>query len=264
MRKLTVISFLLITFISSSAQTQLDTALNFSVKDIHGNTIELFPILDGGNFVVIDFFSTSCSSCALYAPDLQASYEDFGENSGNVFFLSIAWGDDNAGVAYFDSIHGITLPSVSGSQGGGNDVHELFQVLSTPTAILIAPDREIIEKYIWEPSHENLNEAILAAGGYPVGLYEGSDMVEADGMLLFPNPSEGPVSIRFVLEHASKCHIEVINMAGERVYESTPMNYPSGTHLLASDLASLIPGTYLLKLMIDGHPLFFSRLIMAR
>jgi len=42
-----------------NAQTLLDTALNFIVKDTYGNTIELFDILDEGKMVVIDFFSTT-------------------------------------------------------------------------------------------------------------------------------------------------------------------------------------------------------------
>lgn len=40
------------------SQTSLDTAVNFSVKDIEGKNIELFDILDEGKTVMIDFFST--------------------------------------------------------------------------------------------------------------------------------------------------------------------------------------------------------------
>ena len=40
-------------------QTLLDTAVNFTVKDTYGNTIELFEILNEGKIVVIDFFSTT-------------------------------------------------------------------------------------------------------------------------------------------------------------------------------------------------------------
>ena len=49
-------SFMLL---SVSSQTLLDTAINFSVKDTYGNTINLYYILDEGQMVVIDFFSTS-------------------------------------------------------------------------------------------------------------------------------------------------------------------------------------------------------------
>ena len=42
-----------------TAQTTLDTAQNFTVKDTYGNNIILFDILDQGKIVVIDFFSTA-------------------------------------------------------------------------------------------------------------------------------------------------------------------------------------------------------------
>ena len=45
--------------LSIYAQTMLDTAVNFTIKDTHGNLYELFDILDGGQMVVIDFFSTT-------------------------------------------------------------------------------------------------------------------------------------------------------------------------------------------------------------
>lgn len=45
--------------LSISAQTMLDTAINFSVKDTYGEIYELYPILDEGKMVVIDFFSTT-------------------------------------------------------------------------------------------------------------------------------------------------------------------------------------------------------------
>ncbi|GAB4322256.1 MAG: hypothetical protein Kow00127_14870 [Bacteroidales bacterium] len=41
------------------AQTTLDTALNFSVKDVMGNTIKLYDLLDAGKIVMIDFFSVA-------------------------------------------------------------------------------------------------------------------------------------------------------------------------------------------------------------
>lgn len=39
-----------------SAQTPLTTAVDFTATDTHGNTINLFNILNGGQYVFIDFF----------------------------------------------------------------------------------------------------------------------------------------------------------------------------------------------------------------
>lgn len=243
------------------AQCQLDTAVDFSVKDIHGNKIELFPILDEGKLVVIDFFSTSCGPCALFAPDIQQSYEDFGENSGNVFFMNIAWGDDNQGVAYFDSIYGVTSPSVSGSQGGGNQVHNNFLIQSTPTVILIGSDRKILEHYIWEPTTENLNYAIIAAGGSMVGIHDEATVDNKDPHV-YPNPATGRINIRIDVEETALYNMEIFNLLGTRVHETHSQQFSSGSHILNTDLSGLPGGTYFIRLIRNGRHDGLSRLIL--
>jgi len=54
---LTMLGFIAV--LTVSAQTLLDTALNFVVKDTYGYNHELYDILNEGKIVVIDFFSTS-------------------------------------------------------------------------------------------------------------------------------------------------------------------------------------------------------------
>lgn len=59
MKKILLLSVLSLFALSMVAQTTLDTAVNFTAKDTQGNTFELFEILNEGQIVVIDFFSTS-------------------------------------------------------------------------------------------------------------------------------------------------------------------------------------------------------------
>lgn len=59
MKKNILLLFFVSLFMGGIAQTTLDTAVNFSVKDTYGNTLDLFEILDDGKIVVIDFFSTA-------------------------------------------------------------------------------------------------------------------------------------------------------------------------------------------------------------
>jgi thiol-disulfide isomerase/thioredoxin len=261
MKKFTYLLAFLFLVKIAAAQVPIDTAINFSVKDIDGTKIELFSILDEGKLVVIDFFSTSCGPCGIYAPEVQASYEDFGENNGNVFFMSICWGDDNAGVAYFDSIHGLTHPSVSGSQGGGNVVHNDYQVISTPTVILINPEREIVEQYIWEPTQTNLNAAITAHGGSMVGIED--DIVKfEDNLLIYPNPGHGLVNIKAEVSGSALLHIEVYNLLGIKVHQSDPVSFTTGSHIIQSDLSGLPEGTYFVRLLKNGQHQNLSRLIL--
>ncbi len=59
MKKNILLFLFVLAIFQGNSQTTLDTAVNFSVKDIAGNTIELFDILDEGKIVMIDFFSTA-------------------------------------------------------------------------------------------------------------------------------------------------------------------------------------------------------------
>jgi len=60
MKKLYAFLFVLVMFFSAQAQTQLTEAVDFHVKTIDAVTLDLFPLLDEENvIVVIDFFTTS-------------------------------------------------------------------------------------------------------------------------------------------------------------------------------------------------------------
>jgi len=57
MRKILLLAGLLVATLSFS-QTPLTTAVDFTATDFNGNEFNLFEILDGGQYVVIDFFGT--------------------------------------------------------------------------------------------------------------------------------------------------------------------------------------------------------------
>lgn len=59
MRKFTLAVVLLFATAFGFSQTTLTTAVDFSGTDIYGNEFNLFEILDGGQYVCIDFFFTN-------------------------------------------------------------------------------------------------------------------------------------------------------------------------------------------------------------
>ncbi len=59
MKKLLLSAIVFVVALTLNAQTLLDTAVNFTVKDVAGNTLNLYDILNEGKIVVIDFFSTT-------------------------------------------------------------------------------------------------------------------------------------------------------------------------------------------------------------
>ncbi len=59
MKKFTLIVALFFATLFSFSQTPLTTAVDFTATDIYGEEFTLSEILDGGQYVCIDFFFTT-------------------------------------------------------------------------------------------------------------------------------------------------------------------------------------------------------------
>jgi thiol-disulfide isomerase/thioredoxin len=163
MRKLLLL-VLLVALVQKSiiAQTSLTTAVDFTVTDVHGETHNLFSILNEGKHVIVDFFFTTCGPCISSVPTLNQAYTDYGCNTSEVVFISIDNGDSDAEVLQYENSYGGLLPSVSGNDGGGNTVTSTYGISAWPTVILIAPNQTILEQDIWPVS--NITTALPNAG----------------------------------------------------------------------------------------------------
>ena len=263
MKKLFLLVFPILFFHGLMAQTLLTEAEDFHVKTIDGLPIWLFPILDDEEqIVVIDFFSTTCGPCEDYADDFQRSYEAFGSNTGNVYHLGINWGNDNQGVREFDSIFGLTYPTVSGTQGAGNIVFNQYQIQSYPTVIVINTVHEITDQYVWEPSEENIEEAIIAAGGILVGTDE---IKTVDSELSFyPNPVNERGSISVFLNEDANVEFAVYNILGKQLISGEQFGLQAGKHTIPLEVSQLVNGVYFIKLLIGNKTLKTNRFVVER
>ncbi len=258
-------TLLFISFIipASQAQTPLTQAVDFTVKTIEGETLHLFEYLDNGQLVVIDFFSTSCGPCGEYAPEVQASFEDFGSNQGNVVYMGICWGDSNEGVAYFDSIYGVTYPTVSGFEGGGNQVINLYQIQAYPTVILIDTDGTILNQHIWEPTQENINTEVLAAGGILTSVDENYSVINSAGISIYPNPANSVTNVSLVLDKSVVADIKIFDLLGKEAYSLNEQYLEKGTNLIPLDVKNLTPAPYLVGIVSNSRLLKTKRLIIS-
>ncbi len=261
MKKIILFFALFIIILTGRSQTLLDTAVNFTVKDVNGNTWELFSLLDDDKIVVIDFFSTACGTCQQYAPDVQAAYEAFGENEGNVFFIGIDKGNTNKNVQYFDSVYGITYPDVSGQDGGGNPVHMAYSIQGTPTLSVILPDRYIAVKQIFPPSYENLIDSIVGAGGSLITSVD-ENIVNEDILVLSPNPAGTFVNLNFNIEKERTLQVEIFNLLGVKVFGTKPEFYKAGKIVKKVDLSYLPRGPYIVRLLDGNNQLSIKKLIL--
>lgn len=250
-KNLTSVIFIILISSIAFSQTPLTEAINFHVKTIEGEPIWLFDKLDIDNkIVVIDFFSTSCGPCQDYADDFQACYEKFGYNNSNTYFMGINWGNDNDGVHEFDSIHGLTYPSVSGSQGGGNIACNDYLIMSYPTVIIITPDHNIVEQYIYPPTEDSITNAVIAAGGIIVGTDE---RVINSNVNLYPNPMNSNGKITFSLEENKIVNLRVLNQTGQTIISTAPSTFATGLNEITFSVSEIENGYYIVVLETENQ-----------
>ena len=143
MKKLSIlIAFLLFGAGLHAQQTNLTEAVDFTVTDCHGQTYNLFEILDRGQAVFIDFFFYTCGQCQVISPYITGSYTQMGCNMHDVFYIEISYIDSDAVCQQWANEQGVEFPTV-GKDGGGNEVFDLYGINACPTLVLIMPDRSI-------------------------------------------------------------------------------------------------------------------------
>jgi hypothetical protein len=143
MKRLSIlIAFLLFGAGLHAQQTNLTEAVDFTVTDCHGQTYNLFEILDRGQAVFIDFFFYTCGQCQVISPYITGSYTQMGCNMHDVFYIEISYIDSDAVCQQWANEYGVEFPTV-GKDGGGNEVFDLYGINACPTLVLIMPDRSI-------------------------------------------------------------------------------------------------------------------------
>lgn len=238
---------------SSKAQTSLDTAVNFTVKDVSGVTHHLNEYLEQGKMVLVDFFTITCGPCVTYAPEIDAAYRDFGCNGSDVIFLGINWGANNQQVIGFGNTYGAHYPAVSGLEGNGNHVVADYQVISYPTVILIEPNWAITEKFIWPPSQQHIDSVLSAHGALPAVCNTGINdhMKQLKGNLIsavYPNPSDRFVTIETSMK--GKGELIILNALGQQA--GKPEMIETATGKVEIPVSGLPSGYYHLILKQGG------------
>ena len=130
------------------AQCPLTQAVDFTATDVHGTEVHLFDILDGGQYVLIDFFFTTCGPCQQATPKVVESYYSMGCNMHDVFYMEIATGDSDAACLNWVNTYGVEYPTISG-QAGGTGICSQYGIGQYPTVILIMPDHQIVIQDLW-------------------------------------------------------------------------------------------------------------------
>lgn len=261
-RKFTFLLFLCTFSLSTFAQTPLTTAVDFTVTDVHGEEHNLFEMLDAGKHVIVDFFYTTCGPCIASVPTMNESFEKYGCNKGDVFYIAIDQGDSDQEVLAYENEYGGLFPAASGIEGGGNQVNSEYGISYYPTIIMIAPDRSIVSQDIFPVTHENLDGTINGTAGIdenpdacalPTSIAE-LENSQLNSLRLYPNPVNRPMAnLEFDLKESSEMTINIYDVTGQLLQTVFSGEQAAGLQNIPVNTNALSKGAYFIKVSIDGQ-----------
>lgn len=222
MKKNLFFVFALLLSISVSAQTPLTEAVNFKSIAHGGEEIELFEILDNGQYVILDFFFSTCGPCKEYAPRIVEAYYRLGSNEKDVYIMEISPSDHGASYSAAGWIEefNIPYPTIHTRTGGdtGDSIYAWYQVVACPTLVLIAPDHKILLQDYKPKSAESFVEFLSTTYGIETVEIEGPDTTSVEKTTAYNNNFYHS-NEQFIVNAANvgKAQIEIFDMAGRKI-----------------------------------------------
>ena len=254
-----IITFLFL-FLIFSPKSDAQTASDFTVTTITGETFNLYEKLDEGKYVFLDFYFTTCQPCINMIPDMNAIFETYGcNNSDEVYFMSIDYGDTDADVIQFKDDYGSKLPSASGVEGGGNDVADAYSVEFAPHLMLISPERQIVANIIGsseESMTTALEDKLISPNPEACSVVSSVTDVFTEKLNVYPNPANDNLILSWM--NADIKVVEIHNIFGRKVMRSmvngaegnavlTIDNLPTGAYILTTHTAAGVNGKVLFQ-----------------
>ncbi len=133
-------AILLIHVVFASAQTAPD----FTITDIDGNSHNLYNTLDEGKVVVLKFFTNWCGICNNTADNVQALFDSYQSNNNPVEFWALDRdaNETNVHATTYRDNNNLTFPVI----GEANWVANLYGVQYQPEYKIICTDRSFEEE----------------------------------------------------------------------------------------------------------------------
>lgn len=113
-------------------------AADFELYDLEGESVVLSELLDKGDRVILAFWTTWCPSCVRAIPQIEAFYQEHGEE---VSLVSINIREGESAVRSFAAGGEISYRIALDSNGS---VAQKFNVVGVPTYIVLEPDGETL------------------------------------------------------------------------------------------------------------------------
>ncbi|MFM1875367.1 MAG: hypothetical protein RL266_1104 [Bacteroidota bacterium] len=223
---------LLYLFVLFTLGASAQTASDFTITDVDGNSRNLFTELDNENIVVLKFFTNWCSICNNTADEVVAIYNGYQAASEPVVFWALDrdQNETNADAITYRNNNSIPFPVI----GEAYPVAQQFGVVYQPEYYIIRPDRSYVKRTNYTAMETAVNEALEALNSLGV-----EDDLKPAGLRISDR------SITWLRSVNETAELHVFDASGRMVLDRRI----NGQETVELDLSS---GVYIYRLLANG------------
>mgnify|MGYP001029983646 CR=1 FL=1 len=150
---------------------------------------------------------------------------------------------------------------VDGGEGDGNypEAYEVTIEADPPRGMeldqwIIESGDGVIEDAYASPTTVTMGaSSTVITATFKEDTYTKQNMAGGQVMKLYPNPADGHLNVELNLVSASTAEVVLLDLSGRRVGSLQPvMSMPAGRNIVQLSLDHVVPGTYLVKVTVDG------------
>lgn len=237
-------AFSLLVSLFVSAATFAQTASNFTINDIDGNTRDLYAELDAGNVVVLKFFTNWCSICNNTADDVVGVYNGYETNGDPVVFWALDRdpNETNVQATAYRNNNNIPFPVI----GEASSVAAQFGVQYQPEYRVVRPDRSYVSVTSWTGLNAAIDAALASIATSIGEVAGGYDLIAVENVLTWKAPA------------SEKAEIVIIDASGRLVVKQ-PLAGEQSLHL-----DNLNAGAYIYRLIRNNQVLVTGKIGLAQ
>ena len=220
---------LIVFFVLFSFTTNAQTASDFTIIDIDGNSRNLYSELDANKIVVLKFFTNWCSVCNNTADDVVAIYNDYETAGEPVVFWALDrdQNETNADATTFRNNHGIPFPVI----GEAYTVSQQFGVQYQPEYFIIRPDRSYVVNFGFGAMETAVDEALSTLTTGVNELSEQENIVLTNNSISWNSTKSGQAVLKLT-DLRGRTILERNLVAGEVV----DLNVTNGVYVFSLEL----------------------------